>query len=172
MLTVIPVSHVDIRLAELLSDRIRELGGVKFRKALLVGSAPTRDKLGDVISKLRGAFGVVDVIYLDTVRERGWPTACNDMFHGAYIHLSLIKNQEPWYFMEPDCVPLREGWLDALESAYLAGKGKGNPFMGVVNETIAENPLTGERYVTGKHMVGTGVYPPVFPQACAVMMKF
>ena len=172
MLTVIPVSHVDARLAERLSKRIQELGGVSTRKALVVGSALTRLRIYDVVENLKRAFRSVEVVYLDNIRERGWPMACNDMFYGAYTHLLLKKNQEPWYFMEPDCVPLKEGWLDALEAGYLAGLGKGNPFMGVINPTITVNRRTGERTITGKHMVGTAVYPPVFPKGCEVLLKF
>lgn len=58
----------------------------------------------------------------------------------------MANQRVPWLFLEPDCCPLKAGWLDAIEAEY---KTAGKPFMGARVE-VNEVPL---------HMSGNGVYP-------------
>ncbi len=75
--------------------------------------------------------------------------APNSMFRQFVWHFYLQK-LGPWLFIEPDCVPLKKGWLDALEAEYVRG---GKPFMGahVQIERVPE------------HMSGNGIYPQDTP---------
>lgn len=58
----------------------------------------------------------------------------------------MADQKTPWLFLEPDCCPLRAGWLDAIAAEY---KAAGKPFTGARVE-VADVPL---------HMSGNAVYP-------------
>lgn len=73
----------------------------------------------------------------------GWIPGSNSLFRTAA--LEGRAQDRPWLFLEPDAVPLRSGWLDAIEAEYNAC---GRPFMGgVVGSGI------------GPHLEGVAIYP-------------
>lgn len=74
-----------------------------------------------------------------------WPDAPNAVFAFAARHI-MANQRVPWLFLEPDCCPLKAGWLDAIEAEY---KAAGKPFLGARVE-VNDVPL---------HMSGNGVYP-------------
>ncbi len=60
------------------------------------------------------AFAIVVPVPPD---HQGWMLGSNYMFEK--VSDTINQNTKlPWLWCEPDCVPLREGWLDALASAY------------------------------------------------------
>lgn len=162
MLLVLPVSAVDFPLAIKLASVFEKLGGLSEVEALVV-TIPENTQLAEEYAQaLRPSFAKVGVHLLEGACPTGWPRACNFYFARTAQHLEFErKNQEPWYYFEADNVPLKEGWFSALLTEYnLSGK----PFMGVMQDTYRLNPETDEVSVDGKHMVGTGIYPPNFSQ--------
>lgn len=158
MLLVIPVSSKDLKLARLLVKRIEYLGGMKIRRVLLVlTKQAVADGAEDLVPTLESAFAGVDLLRLQTEDERGWPASSNHIFRNTAAHLDEIGNKESWYFMEADCFPMSAGWFDALIRDYELQR---KPFMGCIHDTIAKSRSTGKSVVVGKHMVGTGIYPP------------
>lgn len=73
--------------------------------------------------------------------DESWPKGANWLFKTACKYF-----KEQWgtsfLWLEPDCTPLKPGWIEAVESEYVSSK---QPFMG------AE--------VNGKHLSGIAVYP-------------
>lgn len=71
-----------------------------------------------------------------------WPFPQNNAFmHTAW---EMAKQKEPWAWVETDSVPIKKGWLTALEQEYLRGK---KPFGG------HWNPAT-------EVFNGVAIYPP------------
>lgn len=164
MRIVIPVSHVDLHLAELMMARINKLGGLAGHELTLVITMQAywdREKFA-ILASQSGAESIT-AMRLPTENEEGWPESANHLFYSTVMHLATLGNTRFWYFMEADNVPLFPGWADALEREYLAA---GKSYMGVINDTTYRNTLTGATFIRGKHMVGTGIYPADFAKCC------
>lgn len=162
MLCLIPYFVGDKNQAVRLAEWIRDLGGVKNHSCLLVIDSGT-DSSG-VIEPLREAFGSVNTINSPSAGPQGtwgdgttdatapnemWMTGANCVYH---------KQKVPFFWLEPDAVPLRSTWLDEIEAEY---KGCGKKFMGMlVNSPPHE-----------LHMSGVAVYPAdVANHSLAMMM--
>jgi hypothetical protein len=61
----------------------------------------------------------------------------------------MLTTRQPFLFMEPDAVPLCEGWIDAIEAEYRAC---GSPFMGDLVD-LSKSDVSGI-----DHMSGIAVY--------------
>lgn len=57
-------------------------------------------------------------IHVEVLKEHfeGWPKAANEMFKAALEFCSKLNKSMLW--MEPDCVPMRIGWLKVIDSAF------------------------------------------------------
>lgn len=87
-----------------------------------------------------------------------WPDAPNAIFRQVADMIAGCPDfQRPWYFMEPDCTPMRKGWADEIADAYNVDTSK--PFMGVIDNTYLSDTNTGELLKIGEHLCGTSVYP-------------
>lgn len=144
MLCVIPFCARDAWATLNLLAWMRELGEMKKHQALLVSDHGINTEL---LNKIHGAassiFNRTELSQLSRCNPHGWPRACNGMFsHALYVVNKRFKC--PFWWNEPDCIPLRAGWLDLLEEEYLHC---GKPFMG----HIAEKPF--------KHLTGCALYP-------------
>lgn len=158
MLTVIPVSHVDLDRAERLSIRIRHYNDTKDDICVLCSTWSASWDVGPILQVLRDAFSEVIHYKLVVENEMGWPEAANHLFYESAKEVARLNFGMPWYFMEADVTPLRPGWLDALKQEYEVG---GKPYMGVINKSRWLN-REGKQEIRGRHMVGTGVYPADF----------
>lgn len=99
----------------------------------------------DVIQALSShVFNSVRV--LSVPHKKKWPDGPNHMFRAA----ADSHQNEPFLWMEPDAIPLKPGWLDAIKEAYAQC---GKAFMGHRYE--CRNPRF-PQYL----MSGIGVYPP------------
>jgi hypothetical protein len=76
----------------------------------------------------------------DPMRDARGP---NSAFRQMARHF-YEKHLGPFFWCEPDCIPLYDGWLDDVEAEYQRG---GKPFMGVVEM----RPF--------RHVTGNAVYP-------------
>ncbi len=162
MLVVSPISAVDLNIAKFLADRIVKLGGMEEHTALVVSSWKIQYDAAVIKAVLAQTFKSVEMI-IPEFEEDGWPGGPNTMFLAAADYLESNGNTEPWFFMEADIFPLREGWLASLNQEYTEA---GKPYMGVINDSRFKNLDTGEQFVNGQHMVGAGIYPADFMKRC------
>lgn len=130
--------HIAIRLAEW----IRDLGGVKNHDCLLTVARSTTSQ--GVIEILREAFNSVTEFtpYDDST---AYPDGASLLWKRTAEMIAEEKSPQPWFWIEPDAVPLRSTWVDEIEAEYLAAK---KPF-------LADLVVT----PTSTHNSGLGVYP-------------
>jgi hypothetical protein len=106
----------------------------------------TRDarKAFSDVQLIKDSEGVISDWQADAkVRDAAGP---NSLFRQAVWFFYTRRDLGPWFWFEPDCVPLVEGWDEELEAAY---RSAGKPFFGV--------PLkwqNGEQYLNG-----AAIYP-------------
>lgn len=145
MLLVIAFCHKDARQAAKLLQWMFELDGQDPQhRCLVVAAKGIKDELAlEVEAAAKQAFVTAKMVHTTVVDERGWPQSCNTLFTCAasYIHDTL---KCPFWWNEPDCVPLKSGWLTVLEEEYKKGK---KPFMG----SVVHKPCT--------HLTGCALYP-------------
>jgi hypothetical protein len=86
----------------------------------------------------------------------GWPLGPNQMFSDAAAQCYSVN--EPWMFWEPDCVPMKSGWVDDLEAEFRK------------KPAILGHQYEGGMATNGKNIykmiVGSAVYPPNFLDFC------
>lgn len=108
-----------------------------------------------VISAAKNFFAGVEVFQFPPWRSnQTWPRPQNWCWQSTARYM-MQNHKEPWFWWEPDCVPLESGWIGTLEKAYAEGK---KPFMGywMPPRTDWKTP----------YMVGIGVYPPNVAAYC------
>lgn len=161
MLLVFPVSKADVRLAIPLAGHMAALGGLMRHKLLVVGTLQTKDAAEVILEKLTPLFASASLFIPESECELGWPQSPNHLWSRTVRHLQRTHNRDPWYWFEADNTPIREDWLDAIETEY---NQCGKPYLGAVQVTRMVDRKTGEFVKTdGEHLVGTGVYPADFP---------
>ena len=123
MIVAIPYHNGDLSLMQRWASRVKQLGPYMNHEIII---SPVRGvTTDDVYKPLANAFRKVTVLKADHT-ESGWPISCNRAFQNIAWHVSLNIRQ-PFLFMEPDAIPLCEGWLDSIEEEY---QKFGSPFMG------------------------------------------
>ena len=128
-----------------------ELGGTEGHKLFLLPVAGMDAKaiiqaaetaFPDAVTVLRDAEAIKsDWQSTDLARSAAGP---NSAFRQVAWHF-YMKKLGPFFFCELDCIPLKKGWIAALEEAY---RKAGKPFMGA-HVTIDKVP---------EHMSGNAVY--------------
>jgi hypothetical protein len=133
---VIPSHPGDVDLAYNLLDWIEDLGGLKEYELVWINPYPS-----SMISKTYKLFKLAQwVVPRKASINLGWPAGANIMFETA-----LENVKEPFLWLEPDAVPLCEGWMDYLNEEYNRVK---IPFMGSIN--------SGNKV---RHLSGVAIYP-------------
>lgn len=165
MILVFPVSAVDEQMALELLPWLAQTGPYPGHKALIVFapevSAEARVAIRAAFDNLGFALVKAAAPHLNH-DEEGWPAGANAMFrHAAAIISGNPDYQAPWYFFEPDNVPMRKGWLDELHAEYFRDPSR--PFLGVLENSWRVAKIMGtdveQRISSGKHLVGTAMYP-------------
>ena len=150
MLAILAYCPRDDQAAADLMDWINELGGCKNHDLLLIYDQrcfQTNQALCQKIAKsAESAFRTV--MQLPAKAEiNGWPEGANYMFRIGSGHTAAYLPKNKYFFwLEPDAIPLKEGWLDEIEGEYLK---RGKLFMGDYVK-VDQIPV---------HMSGVGVYP-------------
>lgn len=141
MLVCSSFCHKEVKQELNLFRWMSELGGcLNHQCALVVSSQVTPNDAKDITHAARDVFGSVTVVRQTKVDERGWPQSCNALFKLGASHV----RGRPFFWIEPDLVPLREGWLNEIDDEY---KACGKPFMGYTPR------------VPFLHLTGCAVYP-------------
>jgi hypothetical protein len=149
----------DIDLAVRNATRIAETTG-KCGDPCLLSITPSlrlNPKVDAIVKEMKKSFSEVEVqvIGKELGHMDGW-TAQNYMFGKVvYRAASTYRNCTAFFFMEPDCYPVRRGWWEDLKAEYEAG---GKPYMGVERPTMVKLPGMAVE-PKGKHLNGVAFYP-------------
>jgi hypothetical protein len=151
LILVIPYCNKDLKLAMELIEWIFELDGKRNGTVILVADikvpAPARSHMARLAAQ---AFEKVDAITTPfSLPNERWPIGPNWIFETTLRHI-YSNYQQPFYFCEPDCIPLKKGWLEKLQSEYNLN---GKPFMGAVVSS------SGQPNLPSDHLTGCAVYP-------------
>jgi len=141
MNVVIPFHNGDAHLAIDLVKWIGQLGGIGDAKLIAIcdsGTDPKYIESMSMLSKIMSGWPPV----------HGWPQGSNSLLRMA-LSMADDKKSGPWIWLEPDAIPLKRGWLDAIRKEYTAC---GKRYMG--NVYVCDNPQLPNRL-----MSGIGVYP-------------
>jgi hypothetical protein len=123
-----------------------ELDGVKdFCCNIAVESGTQAGLVGLCINEASRTFREVRTFPYPRAPKPKWPNAPNWVFQHTARYMQ--RQNDPWFWMEPDCVALRPGWLTIWNERYFASR---KPIMGYVIPRMG-------------HCNGTAVYPANFP---------
>lgn len=177
MTVALPVSRFDADLFTALLAVLKKFGPYRNYDCVLM---PTEEMRLDAESwklELQSVFQSVELVAFD-LQVVGWPMAPNRHFRRAAEWIANNKPDRPWLWMEPDLLPVKPAWLDALYDEYDRAR---KPFMGCVvptrvkrvvgGQVINGQIIGGEVYDDhhGKHMVGAGIYPGTFGSTSVVL---
>ena len=142
----------------LLSAKAITAMGINMRHKATVCATNDTALLFDIIEELKKTFPEVGRIIAQD-GFNGWPLGPNQMFSDASTY--CYNYQEPWYFWEPDCVPMGKDWVDKLEKEF---KSEPNKIMGsLVGGGMASNGKNVYRLI-----VGSAIYPAKFLDYCGL----
>ena len=147
----------DAELALLSAKAITAMGINMRHKAIVC--APEETALSyEITEELKKSFPEVGRIFAQD-GFNGWPLGPNQMFSDASTY--CYNYQEPWYFWEPDCVPMAKDWVDKLEKEF---KAEPHKIMGsLVGGGMASNGKNVYRLI-----VGSAIYPAKFLDYCGL----
>lgn len=147
MRVVLPVCERDCRLMLHNLDWQYELDGRKDYDCVLCADG---ELSVEMIAELERAawrtYAEVNTLVYPTAPHPQWPHGPNWAFQQSARYMQA--GARPWFWMEPDCTPLRPGWLDRWNHEYNIRK---KAIMGVLVPGMG-------------HCNGTAVYPANFPK--------
>lgn len=161
MLTLaIPTSRFDSKLLPDLSKIIAKFGPYRGHRLILFPTEAVVQEANQFVSEVGGMFESSHVEPLSLGIE-GWPIAPNRMFRMMAERIQAKYGDSPWLLFEPDCTPVKDGWLQDIELAY---KKAGKPYFGCIVNTrmVKVDNRTMESAPYEQHMVGgaAAIYPP------------
>lgn len=148
MYVVLPFHFGDSQQALNLLRWVKDLGGAEKYHCLLVADMAVGWQTGlDVMNAAKEAFASATIITNEKA-VTSWPEGANSLFFTAARFIQEnVKSY--WIWLEPDCVPMRSGWLREIEDHYMLA---GQLFLGhIYKNTQPEFPR--------EVMSGIAVYP-------------
>lgn len=156
---VIPTSRFDKHLLPDLARVLKKFGPYRGHKLITFATETATQEANAFTESLRADFDAVATGHL-TLGIEGWPIAPNRMFRMIAETIQTKYNDAPWLLLEPDCTPVKDGWLQDIDLAY---KKAGKPYFGCIVHTrvVKLNPNAGDPPPSEQHMVGGAatVYP-------------
>lgn len=152
LLCVIPYALPDAAQAKDLLVWIIELGGCKRNPCLLIPSAKLDAMLNkEMISLAAAGFARAQLVSTPgNLPDERWPIGPNWMFQTA-MQWVYQHHKGPFWWNEPDCIPVVRGWLEYIEAEYYKA---GKPFMGA----IVKGATVGNMVIPDS-LNGCAVYP-------------
>ena len=142
----------------LLSAKAITAMGINMRHKAIVCAPEETALTHEITEELKKSFPEVGRIFAQD-GFNGWPLGPNQMFSDASTY--CYNYQEPWYFWEPDCVPMGKDWVDKLEKEF---NKEPNKIMGsLVGGGMASNGKN-----VYKLIVGSAIYPAKFLDYCGL----
>jgi hypothetical protein len=122
--------------------------GINMRHKATVCCSNNTLLIDEITLELQKSFPTVERLIAQD-GYNGWPLGPNQMFSDASSH--CYATEEPWYFWEPDCVPMVERWMDKLEDDF-------NSKPAIVG-CMYEGGMAPSGKNVYKAIVGSAVYP-------------
>lgn len=147
LLVCISTHDGDFTNAENLIKWIGELEGkLPFPALIVVDQTVAQERYVELFKQAREVFSHVRLITAQ-VSQSGWKP--NKMF---LVAAQYVRDNYscPFLWLEPDCVPLKSGWLADINQAYHESPLR---YMGAIIEQ------TGQKGLPPKHLTGCSVYP-------------
>jgi hypothetical protein len=144
----------DAELAMESAKAITAMGLNMRHKAYVCTKQGTKD-CNAIIQELKKSFQEVDQMFVQDGFD-GWPLGPNQMFADAAA--AMYATGVPFYFWEPDCVPMKEGWVDDLDTEY-------HKRLGIMGHKYEGGMASNGKNIY-KMIVGSAVYPPNFLDFC------
>lgn len=142
---VLPACNRDI---DLMLHNLRWQRDLDVRKdygcVLSLDGSLTDSQVCELESNAWDTFSWVDTLIYPTAPNPSWPQAPNWAFQHTAHYMKGLNS--PWFWMEPDCIPLQPEWLDMLNTQYYQCR---KPMMGVLVPGMG-------------HCNGTAIYPHNF----------
>ena len=163
MKIVIPVSNHD---EDLIDDfcNVVEFLGPYLNHELLIVCRPSDIEFGlKIFNRLKKSFKNPIFYKFKEDGTYGWPQGPNHYWKQTIEYLIKTDNQLPWFWLEIDCTPVKNDWLDLLEDEY---NSCGTKCLGMVQLLTSINKITREETDT-YHLVGVAIYPPDFHKICS-----
>jgi len=129
--------------------------GINMRHKATVCTRNGTANVSDIIHELKKSFPEVDQLIVQDGFD-GWPLGPNQMF--ADVAAAMYSTKAPFFFWEPDCVPMKEGWIDDLDAEY-------HRKVGIMGHLYEGGMATNGKNIY-KMIVGSAVYPPNFLEFC------
>jgi hypothetical protein len=129
--------------------------GINMRHKATVCIRNGTSTVSDITQELKKSFPEVDQLIVQDGFD-GWPLGPNQMF--ADVAAAMYSTNVPFYFWEPDCVPMKEGWADDLDAEY-------HRKVGIMGH-LYEGGMASNGKNIYKMIVGSAVYPPNFLDFC------
>jgi len=119
MQVVLPFHSNDAQDAIDLLYWMEQLGDKSTTKGILAVDAGV--DWGQAVEVLAAANRVFRFVQIVTTEEpvSGWPRGANSLFWKAAEHCQRLN--EPFLWLEPDCVPLARNWFERIQSEYQGG---------------------------------------------------
>lgn len=147
VLVVIATFNGDLTLAENLINWISELDGkLPFPALIVVDQTVPQEKYAALFTLAKTVFSHVRLITIQ-VAAHGWKPNVMFLQAAKYVRDNYTL---PFFWLEPDCVPLKSGWLANINEAYQNSPLR---YLGAIVET------TGQKGIPPKHLTGCSVYP-------------
>lgn len=161
---VIPVSHHDIHLFPKFLSLLERFKGLDSHRITLSVTRGQQQAVEPYLDRLKALCPTVAVLPVPDFRH-GWFTGSNMHFHATVMGIAMAGNNEPWFWMELDCLPVRENWIGILQSEYYRD---GRRFMGMIS-TVSQN-TNGElvEKAGDYYLQGCAIYPPHIQQDPAI----
>lgn len=156
MICVFSFCSEDREMAVELARHIECLGGVKSHRCLIL--CPANVDWREVERLLHSSFSTLEVVTY-APRLKGWPDGPNQAFFAAAEAVFKRFPKECWLWLEADCVPIRQQWLDHIGNEY---RFCGKTILGAI-----ENAFDAASKPNGEHVTGVAVYPGDFIAKCA-----
>jgi len=115
MNVVIPFHNGDANLAIDLVKWIGQLGGIGDGSLFLICDSGTKPE--HIESVKEASFPLKGIVNSNWPAVSGWPQGSNSLFRMA---LSVVEGsaRKSWLWLEPDAIPLKRGWMDAIRKEY------------------------------------------------------
>lgn len=156
---LIPTSRFDKHLLPDLARVLKKFGPYRGHKLITFATETATQEANAFTESLRADFDAVATEHLNLGIE-GWPIAPNRMFRMIAETIQTKYNDAPWMLFEPDCTPVKDGWLQDIDLAY---KKSGRDYFGcIVNTRVVKvNPNAGDPPPNEQHLVGgaAAIYP-------------
>jgi hypothetical protein len=149
MKIIIPVSSHDKHLVKDFCKVINFFGPY-FNHELLVVVRPSDSRIGvDVFNNLSDKFSSPKIYIFEDDGIYGWPQGPNHYWKNTLEYLRDTNNSLPWLWMELDCTPIKNNWIDKIEKEYVKMKCG---CLGMIQRLSRDDDEC-------EHLVGVAVYP-------------